>query len=71
MQLYLNNEDYFKPIILKFKTFIHNSNSKIAYNFCTCGGNGPLGEGEVTPRGKFFNIVIFRKNTSNYAKIND
>ena len=33
------NVDYFRSIILKFKTFIYNSSSKIIDNFCMCGSN--------------------------------
>ena len=31
--------NYFKPIILKFETFIYNSNGKTIHNFCKHGGN--------------------------------
>ena len=41
------NPDYFKPIILKLKTFIYNSNNKIIHNFCICGGNTSSRCGEV------------------------
>ena len=65
------NTDYFKPIILKFKIFIYNSNSKVIYNLCLCGGNILfVREGEVFPTEKeIFNTGIFRKNTSKYAKL--
>ena len=50
------NRNYFKPIILKFKIFIYNSNNKIIYNFCIHGGNiPPIGEEvAVTPEGEIF-----------------
>ena len=48
------NTNYFKPIILKFKTFIYNSNIKIMYNFCMHGGNTPPIGGEVTPWGGWY-----------------
>ena len=32
------NTNYFKPIILKFKKFNYNSNTKIICNFCMYGG---------------------------------
>ena len=35
----VSNTNYFKPNILKFKTFIYNSNCKIIYNFCIYGCN--------------------------------
>ena len=64
------NRNYFKPIILKFETFIYNSGSKIIYNFCTYGGNTPPRRGRSNPPGeKFFNAGIFRKNASKYAKL--
>ena len=31
------NTNYFKPIILKFKIFIYNRNSKIKYKFAYVG----------------------------------
>ena len=67
---FLLSHNHFKTIILKFKTFIYNSDSKIIYNFCMYGGNTlPVGE-EVIPSGeKFFTDGIFRKNTSKYAKL--
>ena len=37
----VSNTNYFKPIILKFKMYIYNSNSKITYSFCIHGGNTP------------------------------
>ena len=51
------NRNYFKPIILKLKTFIYNSDSKIIYNFCMYGGNTSSVGGEVTPpkNENFFN----------------
>ena len=49
-----HNADYFKKIILKFKTFIYNCYRKMIHNFCIYGVNMP-------PRGNFFfNIDIFR-----------
>ena len=33
------NLNYFKPIILKFVTFLYNSSSKITCNFCIYRGN--------------------------------
>ena len=40
----------FKQIILRFKTVIYNSDSKITYNFCMYGGNTqPLGGGGFNP----------------------
>ena len=32
MRAIVPNRNYFKPIILKFETFIYNSGSKITYN---------------------------------------
>ena len=64
------NRNYFKPIILKFETFIYNSGSKIICNFCIYGDNTPPAGGEVTPPGeKFFTVSIFRKNVSKYVKL--
>ena len=65
------NADYFEPIILKFITFIYNSNSKITHNFCIYRGNTPpVGGKDVTLSGeKFFTVGIFRKNTSKYVKL--
>ena len=69
MRTIVPNRNYFKPIILKFKTFIYNSDSKTIYNFCTYGGNS-LSIGEVTPPGEtFFTVSIFRKDASKYAKL--
>ena len=62
--------NYFKLIILKFKTFIYNNNNEIIYNFCMHRGQYSLVGEEVTPRGReFFTIGIFRKNTSKYSKL--
>ena len=64
------NTDYFKPIILKFKTFIYNTNSNVIHEFCMHGGQYSSRRGEVTPSGKnFLNIDIMIKNTSEYAKL--
>ena len=65
------NTNYFQPIILKLKTFIYNSDSKIMHNFCSYGGNTPpVGKGKVTLPGKeFFVVGICRMNTSKYAKL--
>ena len=46
--------DYFKPIVLKLKSFINNSKSKIVYNFCICGGISSPEEGKYPLRRKFF-----------------
>ena len=35
------NIGYFKYIILKFKTFTYDNNSKIIYSFCMCGADIP------------------------------
>ena len=35
----VSNVDYFKPINLKFKAFIYNSNRKAIYNLGIRGGN--------------------------------
>ena len=64
--------DYFKPIILKLKAFIHTSNSNIIHNIYMCGRHTLLCRGEVSslsPVENFFNIVIFRKNSSKYAEL--
>ena len=61
MRAIVPNVAYFKPIILKFKTFIYNS--KIPYDFCVCGGNTLEMEAFFLGE-KFFNIGIFRKNAS-------
>ena len=37
------NTDFFKPVIIKLKTFIHDSNNKImCVFFCILVGNAPL-----------------------------
>ena len=55
------NRNYFKPIILKFKTFIYNSGSKIIYNCCIYGGNTPPVGGSnpspSPPRGLVFSEI--------------
>ena len=58
------NRNYYKPIILKFKIFIYNNNSKIMYNFCIYGGNTPPVGGEVTPRGRIFLTLVFLERTA-------
>ena len=64
------NTDYFKPIILKFKTFICNWSSKLKQNFCVYGGNASPSRRDINPPGvNFFINGILRKNTSNYAKL--
>ena len=67
----VSNTDYIKPISLKFKAFIFNSNNKLIYNFYMCENNIPRRrEGSNhSPGEKFFNIGIFKKNTSKYAKL--
>ena len=64
---------YFKPVILKFKTLISNSSSKIIHSFCIhrvylytyiLYTYSSPGEGE-----KFFTVGIFRKDTFKYAKV--
>ena len=67
--LYNCNTNYFKPNVLKFKTFISDSISKVMYNFCIYGGNMCFGGGEQPPGQNFFTVDIFRKNTSNYSKL--
>ena len=62
------NVDYFKPIVLKFKTLVYNSISKIIYNFCVCRGNILSVVGSSPPAKKFFNIGIFRKKALKYVK---
>ena len=51
----VSNTDYFKPIILKFKTFIY----KIIYNFCTCEGNIPPSQGGSTCPLGGRNVITF------------
>ena len=48
MRAIVPNTNYFKPVILKLKTFIYNSNSKIIYDFCTNVGNTPPVGGGIT-----------------------
>ena len=64
------NMNCFKTVILKFKTFIYNSNGKIKHNFCMYGGNAPPVGGEVTPRKEFFTIGIFRNQNIKMRKTN-
>ena len=53
------NMNYFKPIILKFKIFIYNSESKIIYNFCMYEGNAPpIGGGINFPGEEFLPLVL-------------
>ena len=61
----------FMTIILQFKTFIYNRNSKIIYYFYLYeDSTPPVGGGEVISlRGNFLNIVTFRTNASKYAKL--
>ena len=64
--------NYFKLIILKCKISFNNKISKIMYNFCMCKGNTLLvggGSNLPPPAGKTFTVFIFRKNTSNHAKL--
>ena len=68
MRTIVPNTDYFKPIILKFKTNIYSSNCKIIHNFCTCE-TVPLPRRKITPWGEILIIDIFRKNTSKQAKL--
>ena len=63
------NTNYFKPIILKFKIVICKRNSKIIHNFCTRKDNTRLIGGDNASGGNFFNISVFRKNASKYAKL--
>ena len=54
----------FKPIILKFKIFIYNSDIKIIYNFCIDGNNTlPVRGGEQHPRGRNFLPLVFSERT--------
>ena len=69
MRATIRNTNYFKPIILKFKIFIYNSNSKIIYNFVYVGAILAAIRGvEYSLRKNFFNFGIFRKNALKYAK---
>ena len=69
MRAIVPNRDYFKPINLKFKTFIYKR--KIIYNCCNYGGITPLIVGEVTSLGeKFFTVVNFLKERLKIRKIN-
>ena len=63
--------NYFKPTILKFKSFIYNSNSNVVHNFCIHGGNAPppWGEGASPSEEKFITVGIFRKNASKPTKL--
>ena len=67
----LLNKNKFKPILLKFKIFNSNSNSKIMLNFCTSRGNtSTVGWGGETPTWEnFTTVIILKKNTSKYAKL--
>ena len=56
------NTNYLKPIVLRFKTIIHNSISKIICSFCMYGGYTHSGK-------KFFTVDIFRKKASKFAKL--
>ena len=63
------NTNYFKPILLKFKILIYNSDSKIMYNFCMHRGNTPpQGEGSNPPGGDYFYREYFRKKTPQNMK---
>ena len=58
----VHSTDYFSPFILKFKTFIYNSNNKIICNLCLCGNPSRRGWSISAPtRKNFFNIGIFRE----------
>ena len=65
--------NYFKPIILKFKIFIYNRNSKIMHNFAYVRAIFPPvagGGGEYPLSGeKFFLIGMIRKSIWKYAKL--
>ena len=52
------NTNCFKPVILKFKIYIYNSNSKIIYKLFVCIGT--IGRGEVSaPPGRNFLPLVF------------
>ena len=54
------NADYFKPMILKFKTFILDRIIKVIYIFCMCGDNAfPVDEELTPPRGRNFKCWYF------------
>ena len=55
----VHNTNYFKPFILKFKTFVYNSNSKIIYNFCMNRGNTP------PVREMYFTMVFLERKSQN------
>ena len=57
------NEDHFKKIILKFKLFIYNKNSKIIYNFYIMRGNIFPVDGKYPPKGKNFLTLVFLEGT--------
>ena len=51
--------NYFAPIILKFKKFIYNSNTKIIHKFYIDGAILPPVVGEVTSQGRnIFTVCI-------------
>ena len=52
------NMNYFKPVILKFKTFIYNSNNKIMHNFVYLEATLPPVRVEVNPQGEFFFLLL-------------
>ena len=60
----VSNADYFKLIILEFKTFIYNSNSKIIHTFCMCGSDTASCKEKVPSSGgeKNFNSGITREH---------
>ena len=53
------NTHYFKPIILKFKIFIHKSNSKVVQNFCICLGNASSYRRKNTIQRRNFSTLAF------------
>ena len=59
LRAFVLNANYFKPNILKFKTFIYNSNSKIMHNFCMCRSNTPPSKEEIPSRWRNFLTMIF------------
>ena len=63
------NTNYFKPIILRFKIFVYNRNSKTMYNFCICRGNISLVGGSKPPPGvDIFYRCYFQKESLKIRK---
>ena len=66
----ISPNEIFLPNILKFKTFIYNSNSKFIYNFCIHGTIIPRrGRSNPSPRRRHFLPLVVLETPQNAQNI--